>query len=115
MLPEQRTRVSGSRVRIPDVCLLRGDAPDEQVLATPPLLCIEIMSPEDRLVHIARRLDDFLQMGVEHLWIIDPAERTAYTYSAAGAVQAQGTHLIISGTPIYIDLSALFAALRPRR
>ena len=34
--------------RIPDVCLLRADAPFESILRDPPLLCIEIMSPEDR-------------------------------------------------------------------
>jgi Uma2 family endonuclease len=43
---EQRVRVSPSRIRIPDVALLPlGAQPD--VIADPPLLVIEILSPED--------------------------------------------------------------------
>ena len=37
---ELRTRVTPTRVRIPDVCLLRRDAPREPVTLTPPLLCM---------------------------------------------------------------------------
>ena len=110
-LPEQRTRVSGTRVRIPDVCLLRGDAPREQVTLTPPLLCIEILSPEDRLPRVFKRLEDFLAMGVEHLWILDPEQRIAYVYSAGGATRHLGNRLSIPGTPIYVDLAELFTSL----
>jgi Uma2 family endonuclease len=46
---EQRIRTGSSRIRICDVAVLRADAPHEEVTATPPLVCIEILSPEDRL------------------------------------------------------------------
>src|ERR1700744_5431971 len=46
---EQRIRVAADRVRICDVAVLRADAPRESVVVTPPLICIEILSPEDRL------------------------------------------------------------------
>ena len=110
-LPEQRTRVAGTRVRIPDICLLQENAPREQVTLTPPLLCIEILSPEDRLNRVCKRLDDFLAMGVQHLWIIDPIERTAYIYSDAGPVRVSGDLLTIPGTSIYVDLLTLFKSL----
>jgi Uma2 family endonuclease len=110
-VPEQRTRVSGRRVRIPDVCLIRADTPREQVTETPQLLCIEVMSPEDRISRTTKVLDDFAAMGVENLWIIDPIDRVGYIYQPGGKLQLVTDRLTIPETPIYLDLPSLFAAL----
>ncbi len=77
VVTELRTKVSSTRVRIPDVCLLRDDAPREEVTLTPPLLCVEVLSPEDRLPRTMKVMEDYAPMGVENLWIIDPLERVA--------------------------------------
>ena len=111
VLPEQRTRVSSARVRIPDVCLLRSDAPNEQVLTTPPLLCVEILSPEDRLPRIARIMDDYARMGVPNLWILDPKDRVAYDYASDGLLKLTTDRLAIPNTEIFVDLPTLFTAL----
>jgi len=111
VVTELRTRVASTKVRIPDVCLISRDAPREQVPVTPPILCIEILSPEDRLPRVAKRLDDFLAMGVQNLWIIDPIDRVAYIYSAKGLLKLTTDRLTIENTPIYIDLPTLFASL----
>src|SRR4051794_32344052 len=46
--PEQRIKVAGERVRIPDVSVVLGKLAAEQVFTSPPFLCIEILSPDDR-------------------------------------------------------------------
>ena len=48
--PEQRVQVNSTRFRVPDVCVLLGE-PKEQIFRTPPFLCVEILSPEDRMNH----------------------------------------------------------------
>ena len=111
VIPEQRTRVSNSRVRIPDICLVRRETPTEQVTVTPPLLCIEVLSPEDRLSRTTQVLDDFARMGVAHLWIIDPRERVGYIYNSPGNLKLATDRLAILDSPIYLDLPILFAAL----
>jgi len=111
VLPEQRTRVSSQKVRVPDVCLLRADAPRESVTTVTPLLCIEILSPEDRLPRVAKVLDDYLAMGVENLWILDPIDHVAYTYSGNGNLKLVTDRITVPGTPIYIDLASLFRNL----
>ena len=110
-IPEQRTRVSKSRVRIPDVCVVNRDIPVEQVTVTPPLLCVEVLSPEDRLTRITERLDDFAKMGVTNLWIIDPAQRIGYISTSPDTLKLEEERLSITGKPIYLDLPTLFAAL----
>jgi Uma2 family endonuclease len=108
---EYRTRVSAMRVRIPDVSIFPAGGPVEKVRTTPPLLAIEILSPEDRLPRVLTRLNDFLTMGVPNLWVIDPAERAAYTYSATGLRLIAEPRLAIPNTPIFLDLPEIFSAL----
>lgn len=111
---EYRTRVSKSRVRLPDVCVVWQDAPVERVGVTAPLLCIEILSPEDRPGRVMRRLDDFVAMGVEHLWIVDPSDRSAATYTRTGMKPVDGTRLEIAGTGIWLDVGEMFGLLDGR-
>jgi Uma2 family endonuclease len=106
VMSEQRTRVSEDRVRLPDVCLVAADAPYEKVTLTPPMLAVEILSPEDRLPRVMKRMDDFLAMGVKDVWLIDPVEREAFTYTRDGLRLAATDRLGIADSPIYVDLSA---------
>jgi Uma2 family endonuclease len=72
---EQRVQVSPTRVRIPDVALLTmGYQPD--VIVDPPLLVIEILSPDDTYSDTEKRAKDYRKMGVETVWIINPKTRT---------------------------------------
>ncbi len=111
---EQRIRVTPTRVRICDLAILHADAPREPVTETPPLLCIEILSPldsEDRLSRAQLVLADYLTMGVPNLWLIDPLRRSAHTFNHQGLHHADPTRLTIPNTPITLDLTEPFAAL----
>jgi len=106
-----RTRVKLTRYRCPDVLVLRADAPKEQILTHPPLIAIEILSPEDRLSRFQVKLDDYLSFGVENIWIFDPETRRAWTADRFGLHLAQNNELTVPGTPIRVVLSELFAEL----
>lgn len=108
---EQRIRVSPTRVRIADIAVLRADAPRESVTLTPPLLCIEVLSPEDRLPRAELVLADYRAMGVENIWLVDPMRRVAYTFDATGLHLADPTRLTVPNTPILLDLTEAFAEL----
>lgn len=105
---EWRTQVAPSRVRIPDLVLVR-QGPQAEVLATPPVLVVEILSPEDTYTETERRATDYQQMGVETIWIIDPETRTGRV--CKGRSWTQASRLEVPGTPIYVELDALFAQL----
>ncbi len=111
VLAEYRTRTSASRVRLPDVCLVRRGEPVEQVRVTAPLLCLEILSPEDRPGRVMKRLDDFVAMGAENLWILDPSDRSASTYTRFGMKPVAGNRLQVPDSPIYLDVAETFATL----
>jgi len=111
VLPEQRTRIGETTVRIPDVCIVPRNGPVERVRTTPPILCIEIMSPEDRRSRAIRVLDDYLAMGVPNLWLFDPIDRTVFLYDEMGLKLVETSRIAIPGQPIYLDLPELFATL----
>jgi Uma2 family endonuclease len=82
VLPELRVQVKPMRFRVPDICLTLGD-PGEEILTRPPFLCIEILSPEDRMSRVEMRINDFLEMGVKYVWVLDPYTKQAFTATAA--------------------------------
>ncbi len=111
-MTELRTRVSASRVRLPDVSVAYDDAAmTERVRSTAPLIAIEILSPEDRLPRVLVRLEDFLKMGIRNVWLLDPEERVAFSYSEAGLKRVEVARLEVAGTPIFMDLDQVFAGL----
>jgi Uma2 family endonuclease len=112
LLSEMRTRVSATRYRVPDITVLRADAPRERITTHPPLIAIEILSPEDRMSRMQTRIDDFLAMGVENIWIIDPGQRTAWTADASGLHVPENQVLSVAGTPIRLSLSELLREFR---
>ena len=77
VMTEQRVRVSPTRVRIPDVCLVPWSDRDE-VTQGPPALWIEVLSPDDRFKRVVARLQDALSMGVQTIWIIDPYSKKTW-------------------------------------
>ncbi len=108
---EQRIRVSTDHVRVCDVAVLLTGAPRESVTTTPPLICIEILSPEDRLSRAKLVLADYLAMGVPNIWLIDPIRRAAFTFDVTGLHEADVTRLVVTGTPVHLDLTEAFAAI----
>ena len=108
---EQRIRVSHSRIRIPDLVVLRpGPQPD--ILTDPPLLIIEILSPDDTYSDTQERAQDYLTMGVQTLWIIDPKTRSGRM--CVGTEWIAATRLEVPGTPLYVDLDPIFSAIGER-
>ena len=83
---ELRTKTGERRYRIPDVALLDADAPRDPIALVPPLVAFEILSPEDRVSRLLMRLADFEKMGVQALYVIDPADNSCRRYTS-GSLQ----------------------------
>jgi Uma2 family endonuclease len=110
-MTEQRVQVSSMRYRVPDICVVRATDPDDPIVVVPPLLCIEIVSSEDRFTRLQERVNDFAFMGVRHIWVLDPWERAGYYASSRGFTQPEDGLLRVEGTPISINLAEVFAQL----
>jgi Uma2 family endonuclease len=107
--PELRVQVSPTRFRVADICVLSISAPREQVIQTPPVAIIEILSPEDRVSRYLDRLEDYRRMGIRSLWVIDPMERRGFDFSSGNWIEA--TSFADTSTGIRLDLNSLFASI----
>ncbi len=105
---EQRVQVAATRFRIPDVSVLRADQSREPIITIPPLILIEVLSKDDTLRSMRERVDDYLNFGVQHVWILDPATRRAYVCSHNGFVEPQQGVLEVPNTPIRLVVKDLF-------
>jgi Uma2 family endonuclease len=82
VIQEQRIQLSPTRYRVSDICVVPGPEPDEQIFTAPPFLCIEILSPEDRMNRMQQKIDDYLAFGVRYVWVVDPQTRKAWIYTS---------------------------------
>jgi len=110
-LPEQRVQTQRDHFRVPDITVLRVGAPRERILTHPPLLVIEIQSPEDTLRRTAAKATEYLAFGIEHVWVIDPAARVAYRGTTEGLALVRAGELTIPESSIRVVLADLFGEL----
>jgi Uma2 family endonuclease len=109
--PEQRVQVSPTRFRIPDVCVYVGEGPKEQIFRTPPFICIEVLSPDDRMSRFQQRVDDYLAFGVRYVWVIDPSGRRAWVHTIEGAREAKDGILRTENPDLTVPLAEIFAGI----
>lgn len=98
-------------MRVPDLCLLAANAPGEQIIRTPPLLCIEILSPADTVTRMRERIRDYLDMGVPEVWFFDPASRSILLCAGNIMTEQKEGALTLEGTPIHIPIAEIFLSL----
>jgi Uma2 family endonuclease len=92
---EVRQRVTASRFRIPDVAVFVG-RPAEEVPASPPLVAIEVLSPDDRASYLIPKLAEYRRWGVPNIWVIDPDGpdgRKLFVYDNAGLREVEQLEL----------------------
>ena len=107
--PELRIQASATRFRVADICVLSTSAPREQVIQTPPVAIIEILSPEDRVSRYLTRLEDYRRMGVRNVWVIDPGDRKGFDFSSGSWIET--TSFADPNTGIRLDLDAVFKSI----
>ncbi|MBC8113368.1 MAG: Uma2 family endonuclease [Candidatus Saccharimonas sp.] len=63
-------------VRGPDVAYFDDVTNADDVLAEyaaiPPVVAVEVLSPEDRVNKVANKVDEYLAFGVRQVWVVDP-------------------------------------------
>lgn len=105
-LPSLRVKVSPTRYRIPDVTVLKAEAPREQVITHAPLMVFEILSPEDTVKRVLIKLADYRQMGIEKIFVIDPG-RNSYFYEAGNLEIVAGPMTVAHCRIDFVEIAAL--------
>jgi len=111
VIQECRLQISESRFRVPDVMVLRANQKVRRIVREAPLICIEVLSPEDTWKRLRGVMGDYLALGVQHIWAFDPEERLAYRFDADGFHPVTAEVLTVEGTVIEVVVAEAFALL----
>ena len=76
---------------------------------------IEVLSPDDRLTRVLRRIDLYLRSGTRLLWLVDAENRSITVYRRAEQPVSHYAPEVIDAQPVLsrfeLDLAELFAVL----
>ena len=86
--PELRVQVSPRNFLVADVAILDASAPKERFATHPPVAVFEVLSPENSMRQMMRKFQLYREMGVPHIWLIDPADRIWQRFTKDGLVPA---------------------------
>ena len=105
-LPEMTLRMGPTRFLIPDV--IADEFIEDPYPTKPVVLCVEILSPEDRLGAIFTKCEEYHAWGVPHCWVIDPIKQSAWAYDAqCDPVKIESGDTLRAGS-LVVRLSDLF-------
>jgi len=108
---ETRVQIAPRKYRVPDLCVYKEPVPRGRIFTTPPLIVIEILSPEDRAVRVRKKIDEYLTFGVAYVWLIDPEARRADVYTKSQTYEAKDLILRTEDPEIEVPLAEIFQAL----
>ena len=108
VLTEIRIQTTSRRYRVADIAVWRDSNIGTGIPTVPPFLVIEILSPEDRMVRMLPKIQEYLSIGVEWVWVVDPEEKSALSYSQKNPAGALCDVLRTEDPVIEIPLSRAF-------
>jgi Uma2 family endonuclease len=111
IFPAQRVQISPTRYRVPDICVVAGPRPATQILQEPPFLCIEILSKDDRVGAMQEKIDDYLNFGMQYVWVINPKNRKAHVHTASSIREIKDGNLSTKNPDINVSLTDIYRCL----
>ena len=103
-----RTQVKKTRFRIPDVVAGLIPRPVSGAILDPPLLVVEILSPDDRAEELQEKIDEYLAFGIPNVWVVNPRTRRGYMYTHEGMREAKDGILRTADPVIELPLAEMF-------
>jgi len=104
---EVQVRLSPTKYLIPDVIAapkLQHPYPTDAVL-----LCVEILSPEDRVGAMLAKCEQYHYWGVPFCWVIDPEKQTGWQYHAGNEPERVERGGTLTAGELSVRLEDLFS------
>jgi Uma2 family endonuclease len=109
-LPELTIRVRETQFFVPDISVEDLAKPIQDRYPgpnDPVLLCVEVMSPPDRVGKLFSKCEEYHKWGVPHCWVIDPEHKIAWEYFPTD-IEPRRTEETLTASPIRLALSDVF-------
>ena len=103
---EVRVQVRKYNFRVPDVTVLDRNLAVEQVITHPPIAVFEVLSPEDSVTRMMTKLDDYEQMGIQTILVLDPGGKH-FRFRAGALEPLTETAFDLPGSKCRFDLAEI--------
>jgi len=80
-------RLAEDLYRISDVAVFEGTGPTEEIPIAPPMLIVEISSPDDRFYDLMQKFEEYRAWGVQHIWLVEPELKRCHVYDNGSLAQ----------------------------
>jgi Uma2 family endonuclease len=91
-------------VRSPDVTFVSSaklpGGPPETFGEVIPDLAVEVLSPNDSMTQIGRKIDEYFENGVPLVWLVDPRQKTVTVYRSLTDAESLNIDSTITAEPI---------------
>lgn len=108
VVAELRASVTGTRYRIPDVCVLLA-APNTRYLLDAAFLAIEVLSEGDVMSVVIEKLKEYASKDVPNIWVIDPRLRLMWVYRAPALVEIEDDAIATDDGTVSLTRNEIFA------
>src|SRR5262245_22197475 len=108
--PDTGISLPNGNIRCPDVMFVRNQKlPDgkspEGFGELVPDLAIEVLSPNDSLKEVGRKIGEFLECGVPLVWLVDPKSETVTVYRSLSDTLKFTADQTITADPVLPEFS----------
>jgi Uma2 family endonuclease len=118
-------RLRPGLVRVPDVYFVPwdripdGELPKDPIASIAPELAVEVITPNNTVREIDKKLEDYFAAGCKLAWIIDPQSKSAKVYSSAKRFKELDESGMLEGGKVLpgfkLSLTELFASTKRRK
>jgi Uma2 family endonuclease len=108
VVAELRSSVTGTRFRLPDVCVLLAP-PKTRYLMDAAFLVVEVLSEGDLMSAAIEKLKEYAAKGVPSIWLIDPRLRLMSVYRPPALVEIEGDVISTADGSVSLSRSEIFA------
>jgi Uma2 family endonuclease len=111
---EVTVRLRPGKYFVPDVIVQQFGRIQDPYPTEPVHLCIEILSPDDRMSEVLGKSEEYHAWGVPTVWIADPENERAWEYRAGERLKEIPRDGSLTADGIAIPVSEAFSVLHAR-
>jgi Uma2 family endonuclease len=108
VVAELRSSVTGTRYRLPDVCVLLA-APKTRFLLEAAFLVVEVLSDGDVMSAVIEKLREYANKGVRNIWLIDPRLQLLCAYRSPTLIEIDGDVISTEDGSVELSRAEIFA------
>jgi Uma2 family endonuclease len=108
---EVTVRIQPNRYLVPDLLVQRRDRIQDPYPIDPVHLCVEILSPDDRMSEVFAKCEEYHAWGVPDTWIVDPEALRGWVYRNGERPHEVADTGSLTAEDIAVSVAELFSVL----